>query len=209
MEVILFSKNVPGSLYFKMLMGEINQNCTCVFSLAELLRTIRQIDPQMVFTDTRQINLYGFNTRQHLKEYNARFEYYDLYSEYYSGLEIPYPEIFSSLVEKYELFVEIQEYNFSKEETNINIKNCFKKYKFQQHHIKILQLFFNAPNVSHPSEKLLEVLWEHSSSSITQNSSEHLSTLYSYISQINKILKNASMNCSISRSGKGFYSFIL
>ena len=101
MEVILFSKNVPGSLYFKMLMGEINQNCTCVFSLAELLRTIRQIDPQMVFTDTRQINLYGFNTRQHLKEYNARFEYYDLYSEYYSGLEIPYPEIFSSLVEKY------------------------------------------------------------------------------------------------------------
>ena len=28
-------------------------------------------------------------------------------------------------------------------------------------------------------------------------------------SEINKILKNASMNCSISRSGKGFYSFIL
>ena len=66
--------------------------------------------------------------------------------------------------------------------------------------------FFKNPDEKISSQKLMEKLWGKSKSE-NPKKEEHQSTLYSYISQIKKIIENLDIGLNIQRSGKGFYTF--
>lgn len=202
MEVVLYSKNIPASLFLTKCIKSKGHNCSCAYTLGEMIRLIRAKDPEIVFSDTREINLFGFDVDKHLVEMEATFAYYDLYADLKRPKELPRKDIYSSVLKKYLLFVEIQHYKPSKP----SLKNqVLKENKLQHHHIVLLQYFFKNPNENISAKKLIKLLWKEESISKLEILEEHQSTLYSYISQIKKFIKKTELEVDIQRSGKGCY----
>jgi DNA-binding response OmpR family regulator len=202
MEVVFYSKNVQASLFLKKNIKKLGYGCSCAYSLAEMIRLIREKTPKFVFVDSRQINLFGFDVRKHLIEMKATFDYYDLNLDFAENREIPY-KVFRSLIENYVLYVEIQNYK-SKEKVTKSL--VLRKKKLQHHHIILLQQFFQRPNEDISSKTLLNLFWKNTNSNSDFSSSEdHISTLYSYISQVKRFIKTIKMESDILRSGKGMY----
>ena len=217
MEILLYSKNLPGSLFFQKIMEKSGHNCSCAYSLAEMIRFIRGKNPEIVFTDTRNINLFGFDVEAHLQVMEATFAYYDLNEYYFTKKQVPRVESFLPIIEKYTLFVEIQDFKSEidtnqKKEKKIEKAAFLREKKLQNHHILLLQHFFQNLNINISSNELLNLLWNKEAAknqeSLTERE-EHQSTLYSYISQIKKFLLKNNMEIEISRTGKGFYSLIV
>ena len=217
MEILLYSKNLPGSLFFKKIVEKSGHNCSCAYSLAEMIRFIRGKNPEIVFTDTRNINLFGFDVEAHLEVMEATFAYYDLNEYYLTKKQVPRVEPFLPIIEKYTLFVEIQGFkseNSTNQEKEIKIeKSAFlREKKLQNHHIILLQHFFQNLNINISSNELTNLLWSKKKVNNQENLSEreeHQSTLYSYISQIKRFLLKHNMEVEISRTGKGFYSLVI
>ena len=205
MEIVFFSKNKLASLFLKKCIKKIGHNCTCAYTLSEMIRFIRQKNPEIVFADTRLINLYGFDVDAHLKVMSAQFVYYDFYKDYFSGKLIPKTDVFLSIIEKYTLFVEIQNYKI---QNKSNQSFVLPQKKLQHHHIILLQHFFQNPNIKISSKNLLNLFWAKKSQNETSTieSENHLSTLYSYVSQVKKFLVENEIEIDIFRSGKGFYT---
>ena len=222
MEILLYSKNESGSLFFKKNIKMAGHSCCCVSTLAEMIRMIRGKNPDIVFTDTRDINLFGFDVEAHLKAMEATFSYYDLNEYYFTKKQIPKIEAFLSIIEKYTTFVEIQKYKKkstivteiekkTKKYTEIELakKNFLHEKKLQNHHSLIVQHFFQNLNINISSTELIKLLWNNmkvKNPKILNESEEHLNTLYSYISQVKKFLFANNMEVEISRTGKGFYT---
>jgi len=205
MEIVFFSKNKLASLFLKKSIKKIGHNCSCAYTLSEMIRYIRQKNPEIVFSDTRLINLYGFDVDAHLKVMKAQFAYYDLYKDYFSGKPMPESDVFLPIIEKYTLFLEIQNYkNQNKSEQTL----ILHRKKLQHHHVILLQHFFQNPNIKIPSNNLINLFWSKKFQNRidTIESENHLNTLYSYVSQVKKFLMDSEMEIDISRSGKGFYT---
>ena len=98
MEIVLYSKNESGSLFFKKNIEKAGHGCSCVYTLAEMIRTIRGKNPDIVFTDTRDINLFGFDVEAHLEAMEATFAYYDLNEYYFTKKQVPKFRIFCQLL---------------------------------------------------------------------------------------------------------------
>lgn len=211
MEIVFFSKNRQASLFLEKSITKIGHNCTCAYSLSEMIRMIRNKTPELVLSDTRLINLFGFDVDAHLKTFGATFIYYDLYTDFKNQKPIPMAEIFSDIFENYNLFVEIQNYNPSQ---NYETKLLLTKYKLQNHHILLLQCFFQNPNTNISSQELMALFWTESNfpAKVNQFDSgviDHQSTLYSYVSQVKRFINDRNMESEILRSGKGFYSLVI
>ena len=78
MEIVLYTKNQQVNLFFKKCVEKAGHNYSCAHSLAEVVRLIRGRDPDIVFSDSREICLNGFNLVNHLKYCEANFFYIDL-----------------------------------------------------------------------------------------------------------------------------------
>ena len=205
MEIVFFSKNEQASLFLKKSIKKVGHNCSCANSLSSMIRLLREKAPDIVFSDTRDINLYGFDVDNHLEVMGAKFLYYDLYRDANTQKVLPKSEIFLSIVEKYYLFVEIQHYKNTKSSEKSLI---LRKNKLQNHHILLLQHFFQHPNEKIESKRLIEIFWNKTKGITLEigECEEHQNTLYSYISQIKKFISNVSFDLDIFRSGKGFYT---
>lgn len=236
MEIVLYTKNQQVNLFFKKCVEKAGHNYSCAHTLAEVIRLIRGKAPDFVFSDTREICFNGFNLVNHLKFNEANFIYIDLGTFILGECdEIPEQPIFDAfylpegktekavtseikeIIKKYEFFVKILQYNTAENppeniSENQNDKQGDKEpiflnqQKLQHHHILVLQYFFKNPDEKISSQKLMEKLWGKSKSENTKKE-EHQSTLYSYISQIKKIIENLDIGLNIQRSGKGFYTF--
>lgn len=222
MEIVLYSKNESGSLFFKKNIEKSGHGCSCVYTLAEMIRTIRGKNPDIVFTDTRDINLFGFDVEAHLEVMEATFAYYDLNEYYFTKKQVPKIQDFLPIIEKYTTFVEIQKYKLKNtiitemekktkkfNEIELSKKTFLREKKLQNHHILLLQYFFQNLNINLSSNELMKLLWNKKKNKKQENSNEgqeHLNTFYSYISQIKQFLLKNDMEVEIFRTSKGFYS---
>lgn len=227
MEIVLYTKNQHVNLFFKKCVEKAGHNYSCAHTLAEVIRLIRGKSPEIVFSDTREICFNGFNLVNHLKYCEANFFYIDLDTfilgetdeipdqPFYDAFYIPEgksPKSLTSeikeIIAKYQFFVKILRYNTSENPNEkVDKKPIFlKQQKVQYHHILVLHYFFQNPDKKISSEKLIEKLWGKSESE-NPRKDKHQSTLYSYISQVKKIMENLDIGLSIQRIEKGFYTF--